>query len=264
LPVKIIDEPASIPTSFDARTAWSQCQYIGHIRDQGACGSCWAFGGVEAMTDRVCIATNGSSQPYLAAEDILSCCGWSCGEGCEGGYPSGAWSYFQSYGVVTGGDWNTNQGCYPYQVEACEHHVSGSRPPCGEIQNTPSCTQKCLSGYSKTWQQDKTLGATAYSVPQSVSAIQTEIMTYGPVEAAFTVYEDFVSYKSGVYIHTSGSVLGGHAVKIFGWGVDSSTPYWIVANSWNTDWGDNGFFNILRGVDECGIEDSIVAGRVNS
>jgi len=85
-------------------------------------------------------------------------------------------------------------------------------------------------------------------------------MTNGPVEAAFTVYEDFLAYKSGVYQHTSGSELGGHAVKILGWGVDNSVAYWIVANSWNPDWGNAGYFNILRGQDECGIEDDIVAG----
>jgi cathepsin B len=50
------------------------------------------------------------------------------------------------------------------------------------------------------------------------------------------------------------------AVKILGWGEENSTPYWLVANSWNEDWGDNGFFKILRGKDECGIEDGIVAG----
>jgi cathepsin B len=59
---------------------------------------------------------------------------------------------------------------------------------------------------------------------------------------------------------TSGSALGGHAIKILGWGVENSTPYWLVANSWNQDWGDNGFFKILRGKDECGIESGIVAG----
>jgi len=86
-------------------------------------------------------------------------------------------------------------------------------------------------------------------------------MTNGPVEAAFSVYADFLVYKTGVYKHTSGSMLGGHAVKILGWGVEDSTPYWLVVNSWNEDWGDMGFFKILRGKDECGIESGIVAGE---
>ena len=86
-------------------------------------------------------------------------------------------------------------------------------------------------------------------------------MTNGPVEVAFSVYADFLTYKSGVYHHTSGSMLGGHAVKMLGWGVDSGTPYWIVANSWNPDWGNQGYFYIRRGHDECGIESEVVAGK---
>lgn len=79
-------------------------------------------------------------------------------------------------------------------------------------------------------------------------------MTNGPVEAAFSVYSDFMSYKSGVYKHTSGSLEGGHAIKILGWGVENGEDYWIVANSWSAAWGMDGFFYILKGVNECGIE----------
>ena len=55
-------------------------------------------------------------------------------------------------------------------------------------------------------------------------------------------------------------MLGGHAVRILGWGVENRVPYWLVANSWNSDWGDNGFFKILRGSNECGIESDTTAG----
>jgi len=90
----------------------------------------------------------------------------------------------------------------------------------------------------------------------------TEIFTNGPVEGAFTVYEDFLSYKSGVYQHTSGSQLGGHAIKIIGWGVENGTKYWLVVNSWNEGWGDNGTFKILRGSNHLGIENTANAGLV--
>lgn len=83
----------------------------------------------------------------------------------------------------------------------------------------------------------------------------TELYNNGSATAAFNVYEDFLTYKSGVYIHTGGgAALGGHAIKIMGWGVENDIPYWLCANSWNTDWGMQGFFKILRGVNECGIE----------
>ena len=51
---------------------------------------------------------------------------------------------------------------------------------------------------------------------------------------------DLYLLSSGVYKHESGAALGGHAVKMIGWGEENGTPYWLIANSWNTDWGDNG------------------------
>ena len=61
-------------------------------------------------------------------------------------------------------------------------------------------------------------------------------MTNGPVEARMDVYMDFNHYKSGVYVHTSGELAGGHFIKLIGWGVSGSTPYWLAANSWGTGW----------------------------
>jgi cathepsin B len=87
-----------------------------------------------------------------------------------------------------------------------------------------------------------------------------EISTNGPIEAAFTVYEDFITYTSGVYQHTTGQALGGHAIKVLGYGNENGTDYWLVANSWNETWGDNGYFKIKRGTNECGIEGAASAG----
>ena len=72
------------------------------------------------------------------------------------------------------------------------------------------------------------------------------------------------SYSSGVYKRTAaGELDGGHAVKIVGWGTDSAGgPYWTVANSWGPNWGMSGFFNIARGVNECGIEQTPAAGMI--
>ena len=50
---------------------------------------------------------------------------------------------------------------------------------------------------------------------------------------------------TGVYQHVSGTMLGGHAVKILGWGVENGTPYWLIANSWNNDWGDQGMYQVF-------------------
>lgn len=74
------------------------------------------------------------------------------------------------------------------------------------------------------------------------------------------MYEDFLTYKSGVYQHLSGDSLGGHAIKIIGWGTENDLDYWLCVNSWNTTWGDNGTFKILVG--DSGINDSVYAGLV--
>jgi len=106
------------------------------------------------------------------------------------------------------------------------------------------------------------MALTSFMLPQDITQIQTSIMTNGPVEAAFDVYADFFDYQSGVYQHRTGALEGGHAVRVLGWGMESGTPYWLVANSWGTSWGMDGYFKILRGSDECGFEEAMCAGMV--
>jgi cathepsin B len=263
LPLKIHPEGVlDIPESFDAREAWPDCaSIIGEIRDQASCGSCWAFGAVEAMSDRICIHSNATVKVKISAEDLTSCC-VLCGLGCNGGWPEMAWLYWSDSGIVTGGNYGSHEGCRTYSIEPCEHHVDGDLPACGDIQPTPACQRVCDADSDLEYEPDLRTGS-SYTVGGSVIQIQTEILTNGPVEASYEVYEDFLSYKSGVYQHVSGEVQGGHAVKILGWGVEDGTPYWLVANSWNEDWGDKGYFKILRGQDECGIEGDITAGLPN-
>jgi len=248
-----------LPKQFDARKQWPNCPTISEIRDQGSCGSCWAFGAVEAMSDRYCIASNAKNIVQISAEDLVSCCD-ECGDGCEGGFPASAWQYWVDSGLVSGGLYNSSVGCRPYSIASCEHHTTGSLPPCGDIVDTPTCSQKCEKSYKKDYNKDLRFGSQAYSIGDDVQQIQTEIQKNGPVEADFDVYADFPNYKSGVYVKTSDDYLGGHAIRILGWGVENGVDYWLVANSWNEDWGDKGYFKIRRGTDECGIESDINAG----
>merc|ERR1712194_705283 len=76
--------------------------------------------------------------------------------------------------------------------------------------------------------------------------------------------DDFENYVSGIYHHVSGSMGGGHAVRIVGWGVDGGAKYWKVANSWNPFWGEKGYFRIKRGNNECGIEEQVTASSASA
>merc|ERR1719348_2710580 len=258
--LETLGDPQDLPTTFDPRTAWPDCPTIKEIRDQGGCGSCWAFGAVTAMSDRICIHSKGEQHAHVSSENLLSCC-YSCGFGCNGGFPGAAWSYWTRKGLVSGGTYHSNQGCQPYQITPCEHHVNGSRLPCSEGGTTPKCHKYCENEeYQVNYDEDKTFGESSYSIKRDEKQIQLELLNNGPVEGAFTVFEDFPNYKSGVYQHVAGQPLGGHAIRILGWGEEKGTPYWLVANSWNYDWGDKGTFKILRGEDHCGIESGVVAG----
>lgn len=263
----------AIPESFDVRTAWPQCSAItGRVRDQSDCGSCWAFGSTEAFNDRRCIAT-GDAKTILSPADTLACCSGAACEfsmGCNGGQPAGAWKWFTKTGVSTGGDYadiNAGSTCKPYPFQSCAHHVT---PPPGMVGcdtlsefKTPKCTATCSeTKYGVEYSKDKYYAKTSYSV-KGVANMQQELMTKGTLSVAMTVYEDFEAYAGGVYKHVTGKNLGGHAIKMIGWGVDENgTPYWTCMNSWNDSWGEKGTFRILRGSNECGIEGSVVAGDV--
>ena len=200
---------------FDARTTWGS--KVHPIRNQGSCGSCWAFGATEALSDRFAIEKD--IEVILSPQHLVSCD--TKNFGCNGGYLNKAWAFMQKTGVAS-------DECYPY--------TSGTTKVDGE------CFSKCADGSDF----DLHFGD-KYSMTSSVTKTQQSLQTSGPVEAGFTVYEDFMSYKSGVYQHTTGGMLGGHAIKAVGWGTEDGTDYWIMANSWDTTWGDSGFFKIKRG-----------------
>ena len=210
------------------------------------------------MSDRICIKSGQKDQTRVSAENLLACCS-SCGFGCDGGYPQYAWRYWKNTGICTGGLYQDTKYCQPYFLPPCDHHVDGSHGACPETVETPDCKRNCDDGNKETYSTQMTFGESAYSV-SGESNIMQELYENGPVEASFTVYEDFVTYKSGVYQHITGSALGGHAIKMIGWGVEDGVKYWLCVNSWNDEWGDKGLFKIKRGNNECGIENSVNAG----
>ncbi|VDP42806.1 unnamed protein product [Heligmosomoides polygyrus] len=141
----------------------------------------------------------------LSADDILSCCD-ECGFGCDGGWPQNAWDFFVVQGVVSGGVYGTKDACRPYEIQPCGHHQNKTHiPECHGDAETPKCRKKCQKGYNVPYKKDKVHGRrripgkTSYQLPNSAKSIQRDIIKYGPVVAAFTVYEDFMHYKSGIY-----------------------------------------------------------------
>ncbi|XP_060868981.1 cathepsin B-like [Metopolophium dirhodum] len=248
-----------IPKKFDARKKWRKCNTIGAVRDQGNCGSCWALATSSAFADRLCVATDADFNQLLSAEELTFCC-HKCGYGCNGGYPIKAWERFNKHGLVTGGDYKSGEGCEPYRVPPCPYDDQGNNTCAGKPrEKNHRCTRMCYGDQDLDFDDDHRYTRDSYYL--TYGSIQKDVMTYGPIEASFDVYDDFPNYKSGVYVRSeNASYLGGHAVKLIGWGEEYGVPYWLMVNSWNADWGDNGLFKIQRGTNECGVDNSTTAG----
>nr|CDJ92675.1 Peptidase C1A domain containing protein [Haemonchus contortus] len=259
-----LEPELDIPSNYDPRIIWANCTTF-YIRDQANCASNWAVSTAAAISDRICIATKAKIQVNVSATDILACCPTpKCGEGCGGGWSTRAWEYFIDEGVVSGGEYLTKGVCRPYPIHPCGHH--GNDTYYGECTGqapTPLCTKKCQPGHRKQYRIEKRYGKDSYFVKESVKAIQNEILKNGPVVASFLVYEDFSHYKSGIYRHIAGRRRGYHTVKMIGWGNENGTDYWLIANSWHNDWGEKGYFRMIRGINHCGIEGVVNAGHVD-
>ncbi|KHJ99367.1 papain family cysteine protease [Oesophagostomum dentatum] len=186
---------------------------------------------------------------------------------CRGGYEIRAWEYITMYGVCTGGPYGTKGACKPYVFHPCGKHSDqiyyGECPK--KSYDTPKCTNICQRGYGIPYKKDKIYAKNFYWLPKDEKAIRKEIMTNGPVQASFDTYTDISSYKGGVYKHTAGGRSGGHAIRIIGWGKDNTTgeDYWLIANSWNVDWGERGYFRMIRGTNDCRLEELVKAGMMD-
>jgi cathepsin B len=139
----------------------------------------------------------------LAPQDMVSCD--YTNYGCNGGFLTGSLEYIMNEGLVT-------EDCLPYKnsAELC----------------TYTCTNNPAQEYKKYYCKRGTM-----KIPTTHDAIKSEIMANGPMMVGFTIYKDFLSYSTGIYVPTTTEVAGGHAVKIIGWGTDATLGlYWICQN----------------------------------
>jgi cathepsin B len=268
------------PEEFDARIQLSD--YMTPIQDQGTCGSCWAFASTAVLADRYAWFMN-QSNVVLAAEYLLYCGETAPNtstdatlEGCHGGTVAQAFNFLQVNGTLS-------LGCSHYTYAQWSEKDARAKYHCRQLDACPSSSQYKPYMYHA-------LGA--YIVPGTIQQhslgseenIRADMFYNGTSCSTFTVYQDFLQYWSdlvsgllpassdkSVYKWDKRSAnIGAHAIRIMGWGVhhgagSAPMPYWIVANSWGatnwdtSDYGPNGVFRMLRGVDECGIESNVIS-----
>jgi len=208
---------AALPLDYIVTNTYNKCGSV--IKNQGQCASCYAFAVSEVLEDRICIKTN--MQTIVKLSPLFMVSTDTAEFGCKGGYLNSSFNYLNQVGTVT-------SGCFPYNLQA---------------NSDGTITVPKWPGYCNYGSNVKFYKALSYSFFRSSDEMKLEIFNNGPIATGFAVYSDFFSYAGGIYELTPGSsFLGGHAVKVIGWGNENGNEYWIAKNSWSTSWGEYGYF----------------------
>jgi len=195
------------------------------VKDQAHCGSCWAHSVVENV-ESLAIRDKIVGSDFRGSPQELVSCDRTMDNGCNGGSPMFGFYYLGKHGLETEKE-------YPYTSGGGVRGACKLEPSLGEVET------------GEIWQFD---GET--DMKEFVLKSDTE---GGPISIA--VYAvPWKTYKSGIFPASECEGQLDHAVQAVGLDLRGDTPYWIVRNSWNTNWGEDGFIRLPYGVNACGLD----------
>ncbi|XP_029431245.1 ervatamin-B-like [Rhinatrema bivittatum] len=196
---------------------WRDEKCVTAVKDQGYCGSCWAFSTVGTIESRYCIKYGPLVE--LSEQQLVDCD--SSNDGCCGGFPSSAFFHVTEYGMMKSSN-------YKYKGYATECRFKNSKA----LQLNASKSYDLIG-------EDNIASAVAFD---------------GPLSVAFAVHTHFYFYDKGIYDEACAPAAN-HAILAVGYGSEEYEQYWIIKNSWGQYWGEKGYGKIRRNVNLCEIGD---------
>jgi cathepsin F/cysteine peptidase B len=221
--IELLEIPENItaPLNFD----WRSKGAVSAVKNQGQCGSCWAFSAVENIESVWQIA--GHPMALLSEQQVVDC-DKDC-HGCGGGWPYRAMNYVAQAG---GAD---SESSYPYEARN------------GACRFKPGSVVAKIRSYKK--------------LPTSETAIRDALQTTSP----FSICVDanrWSSYRSGVMRSTECGKSIDHCVQLIGFDSTATIPFWIVRNSWGTGWGMQGYIQLEMLKNTCAMAQEVTTAVV--